>query len=220
MSARYIFFILLGLQNFKINDEYSFFHYTNRPSCEYNTVVFCKRFDMKLRIALFSFLMVTSGAEAVIVVEKLCFNAIVVQMSEISAGDVEVLTKTGHLNKVTVKRTLTIDAENIFHLTNAHVGQTLTIANGYFFLANVTAPKLIILGGAIILGMSNCDIKETQRVAVGSTVNAASGAVSESTCSMCAKSCTKRCSVCKKVFYCSQECQKADWKEHKRLCKK
>ena len=27
------------------------------------------------------------------------------------------------------------------------------------------------------------------------------------------------CSGCKKTFYCSHKCQKANWKEHKKLCK-
>ena len=29
---------------------------------------------------------------------------------------------------------------------------------------------------------------------------------------------TKRCSICKSVHYCSVECQKKDWKEHRTLC--
>ena len=29
---------------------------------------------------------------------------------------------------------------------------------------------------------------------------------------------TKRCSACKNIRYCSHECQKADWKKHKRVC--
>ena len=29
-----------------------------------------------------------------------------------------------------------------------------------------------------------------------------------------------RCSRCKKVYYCGQECQKKDWAEHKQTCKK
>lgn len=29
----------------------------------------------------------------------------------------------------------------------------------------------------------------------------------------------KKCGRCKKIYYCSIECQKADWKEHKKNCK-
>jgi len=41
-------------------------------------------------------------------------------------------------------------------------------------------------------------------------------------CQNCGKDTTKplRCGICKKVSYCSQECQKSDWPFHKRNCKK
>lgn len=32
--------------------------------------------------------------------------------------------------------------------------------------------------------------------------------------------CTLYCAACKSIYYCSQECQKADWKNHKKHCKK
>lgn len=38
-------------------------------------------------------------------------------------------------------------------------------------------------------------------------------------CKICSKKTTNRCSKCKFVHYCSQECQKKDWKEHKETCK-
>ncbi|EDS31083.1 zinc finger MYND domain-containing protein 10 [Culex quinquefasciatus] len=37
-------------------------------------------------------------------------------------------------------------------------------------------------------------------------------------CSTCKKSAEKRCSKCESVFYCSRECQVADWPRHKELC--
>lgn len=39
-------------------------------------------------------------------------------------------------------------------------------------------------------------------------------------CANCSKpDCTERCSLCKAVYYCSSECQKTDWKNHKNSCK-
>merc|ERR1719162_1380912 len=41
-------------------------------------------------------------------------------------------------------------------------------------------------------------------------------------CHNCMKEIDKplRCGICKKVSYCSQQCQKSDWSFHKRNCKK
>lgn len=39
-----------------------------------------------------------------------------------------------------------------------------------------------------------------------------------SKCFLCKKECKTRCSVCKTIFYCSGECQKLDWENHKHLC--
>ena len=30
----------------------------------------------------------------------------------------------------------------------------------------------------------------------------------------------KKCSACQSVYYCSRECQRSDWKKHKKVCKK
>ncbi|KAJ7491414.1 hypothetical protein B0H11DRAFT_1008481 [Mycena galericulata] len=38
-------------------------------------------------------------------------------------------------------------------------------------------------------------------------------------CIQCAKPVETRCAACKIVFYCSQECQRRDWKYHKRQCR-
>jgi hypothetical protein len=39
-------------------------------------------------------------------------------------------------------------------------------------------------------------------------------------CSICQVETTKKCSCCKKVYYCSPECQKCDWKSHRESIKK
>lgn len=37
-------------------------------------------------------------------------------------------------------------------------------------------------------------------------------------CARCGKPADLRCARCKKTYYCSKECQKADWPSHKRSC--
>lgn len=41
-----------------------------------------------------------------------------------------------------------------------------------------------------------------------------------STCSVCNKSTSNKCSQCEVTFYCSRECQKLDWTSHKIKCPK
>jgi len=45
-------------------------------------------------------------------------------------------------------------------------------------------------------------------------------ASSEASCAHCGKQrkALKRCSVCRRAWYCGAECQKAGWKKHKRTC--
>lgn len=38
------------------------------------------------------------------------------------------------------------------------------------------------------------------------------------TCAKCGKPATEKCGDCKKIFYCSKECQSTDWKKHKHQC--
>ena len=40
----------------------------------------------------------------------------------------------------------------------------------------------------------------------------------ESMCARCGDRGNSKCSICKKVHYCSKECQKKDWKTHKSVC--
>ena len=39
-------------------------------------------------------------------------------------------------------------------------------------------------------------------------------------CTLCQKSASSRCSGCNLSYYCSKECQKSDWKDHKPECKR
>eukprot|EP01117_Protostelium_nocturnum_P011207 TRINITY_DN4068_c0_g1_i1.p1 TRINITY_DN4068_c0_g1~~TRINITY_DN4068_c0_g1_i1.p1 ORF type:complete len:569 (-),score=203.37 TRINITY_DN4068_c0_g1_i1:52-1758(-) len=42
----------------------------------------------------------------------------------------------------------------------------------------------------------------------------------QKTCEGCGKDATKKCSVCKKIWYCGRECQVAHWPSHKKSCAK
>ena len=37
-------------------------------------------------------------------------------------------------------------------------------------------------------------------------------------CRICKKNATKKCGKCKETFYCSLDCQKKDWPDHKTIC--
>ena len=39
-------------------------------------------------------------------------------------------------------------------------------------------------------------------------------------CEVCDQVSTKVCSKCKNQHYCSRDCQRADWKQHKKVCGK
>ena len=40
--------------------------------------------------------------------------------------------------------------------------------------------------------------------------------MNQNTCGNCSKPSTLRCSACHQVYYCSAECQRQDWKKHKK----
>jgi hypothetical protein len=42
--------------------------------------------------------------------------------------------------------------------------------------------------------------------------------VKELVCAQCNKEASKKCGKCKKVWYCSRECQTSHWKLHKSVC--
>ena len=37
-------------------------------------------------------------------------------------------------------------------------------------------------------------------------------------CTVCGNPTTKRCGKCSKAWYCRTECQRSDWKDHKKVC--
>ena len=41
----------------------------------------------------------------------------------------------------------------------------------------------------------------------------------ENCCGQCSKPSKTKCSRCKTTYYCGVECQKKDWKDHKKFCK-
>ena len=43
--------------------------------------------------------------------------------------------------------------------------------------------------------------------------------MSNNTCLRCSKPAETKCSRCKITYYCSRECQKGNWKQHKSYCK-
>jgi hypothetical protein len=64
----------------------------------------------------------------------------------------------------------------------------------------------------------------TKAIKVSPSLKELNGITSEEAwrnmCSVCGEEDvkTKRCSGCKNIRYCSQKCQRADWKNHKRVC--
>ena len=39
-------------------------------------------------------------------------------------------------------------------------------------------------------------------------------------CKSCSKPCKMKCSLCREVMYCDQDCQKSDWEKHRTICGK
>jgi zinc finger MYND domain-containing protein 10 len=68
--------------------------------------------------------------------------------------------------------------------------------------------------------MDESDRQQIQRLADLYTNNTVEGLLEGFKCKKCEKQAFKRCSKCKSVWYCSRECQVADWPVHKEACNK
>lgn len=67
------------------------------------------------------------------------------------------------------------------------------------------APKIDILSQTVNLLDTLTNFRKTE--------------ITSNSCAHCSlPNCTARCSQCRKVYYCSPECQKSHWKQHKRAC--
>jgi len=79
-------------------------------------------------------------------------------------------------------------------------------------------------GGIDYSKFDNIEDSDDEKIASSSKTAASEGTngAEQPHCHNCHKDISKplRCGVCKKVAYCSQQCQKDDWSFHKRNCKK
>jgi hypothetical protein len=65
------------------------------------------------------------------------------------------------------------------------------------------------------------DIERTRRTADANTIVMGHAGVQPNTCASCGKTeKLRKCSKCKAIYYCGEECQRADWRKHKGLCLK
>lgn len=88
---------------------------------------------------------------------------------------------------------------------------------------NIEIVRFLLLADPTLLEINNKDGKDAIELSVGypeifrfiTTL-----VPKEKSCANCLiEDCTKKCSKCKKVFYCSAACQRTHWKTHKADCK-
>mmetsp|Transcript_34181 Transcript_34181/g.86450 ORF Transcript_34181/g.86450 Transcript_34181/m.86450 type:complete len:528 (-) Transcript_34181:210-1793(-) len=85
------------------------------------------------------------------------------------------------------------------------------------------AARLQIARGVQMQAMASAPKRQTPAPALPkATVKTVSASKGKKTCAQCDKPCNGlplRCSGCKQVYYCSQDCQKKAWPAHKNNCK-
>ncbi|KAG2393367.1 hypothetical protein C9374_006898 [Naegleria lovaniensis] len=72
----------------------------------------------------------------------------------------------------------------------------------------------------ILVGITDEQIEQAEKAAHQNVSSSNTNASESNTCNTCGKPATSKCSQCKSVFYCSVECQKKNWPEHKKTCVK
>ncbi|KAL0915510.1 hypothetical protein M5K25_015935 [Dendrobium thyrsiflorum] len=87
---------------------------------------------------------------------------------------------------------------------------------GVFFVTRKKAPRSSVVDAAL---QCNEEFQGHHHMPIGRGGSDAVG-VGASECPVCTRSASKKCSRCKSVWYCSQECQSKHWKaEHKSKCR-
>lgn len=95
-------------------------------------------------------------------------------------------------------------------------GFTAQESFGDFFLTRkfLKQPKRSIPLGYIKTEGLNIFLQQVERLLLSSQKASAK----KNICTVCSKESINRCSICKKIYYCSQKCQIKDWPEHKKSC--
>lgn len=141
-----------------------------------------------------------------------------VGLDRIDAYDNSIFHKACKYNKIDIARFILLNTETPAKLfcTVNHAGQTpLELANptsDLFKLCLDLAYTDTCSAPTSLLEVTSTTEKKHLEPLSKQTIN--------TQCAYCKKTeCTKWCAACRKVYYCSEACQKKDWRNHKNSCK-